>query len=311
MKTNWLKFAGALSMVFAAASVPGCSAGSIDDDFGSDENASIDEDMEIGSMEQGLMTCTNPDGTNSAMAAFAVAIAQDLGRWQAGKDFVVYNTSGAYEGAAGAQQAIKLQTGTDSSGKPRGKSLCADAKCARVQALLDMQYEQANNKVYFQGSGSTKVLLSPSALRSRMVAKLGEQTICDSSAKDNSPTSCPVEQHKLTFVSATSGGCDKNFTFHATKPDGTALGYPGQLKQKVKFADVANPYINFVNLGGGNVSIDPTYGVNDDGTTSTGSLIVACTKISTTSMVGVPCSCGGLTKAFAKSGWSATTFLCQ
>jgi hypothetical protein len=238
-------------------------------------------------------------------------VAQDLGRWQATRDFVQFNTSGLSESSAGAQQAIKLQSGTDSTGQPRGKSRCADGKCARVQALLDMQYEQANNKVYFQGSGSTKTLLSPAALRSRMVAKLSEQGTCDAAALDNSANACPREEHKLSFVSAAAGGCDKNFTFHATKLDGSPLSYPGQLKQKVKFADVGNPYINFVNLGGGNVSIDPTYGLNDDGTTSTGSCTAACTKISATSVAGACCSCGGLTKTFIKSPWSTTTFLCQ
>ena len=290
-------------MAFAVMTIPGCSAGSIDDEFSSDENASVDEEMEIGSMEQGLMTCTNPDGTNSAMAALAVSVAQELKRWQPTKDFVMFNTSGQSEASSGMQQAIKL-TAT-------GKARCSDGRCAKVQAILDMQYEQANNKVYFQGSGTTKVLLSPAALRSRLVAKLYEQKACDDAPRDNDLTACPVEEHVLTFVSAAKGSCDTNFTFKATKTTGAALAYPNQLKNKLKFADQSNSYINFQNLGGGNVSIDPTYGVNDDGTTSTGALIVACTKISTTSMVGVPCSCGGVTKAFAKSGWSATTFLCQ
>jgi hypothetical protein len=320
MKTSFLKFAGALSMAFAVASLPGCSAGTLDDGYDTaegddnaslDGNASLDEEMDLGNLEQGLMTCTNPDGTNSAMAAFAVAVAQELKRWQVGKDFVMFTTSGQSEASPGMQQAIKLRSGTDSLGQPIGKSRCADGKCAKVQALLDMQYDQANNKVYFQGSGTTKVLLSPAALRSRLVAKLTEQGTCDTTAKDGDATKCPKEEHVLTFVSAAKGGCDTNFTFAAKKPTGAALSYPNQLKNKLKFADVTNPYINFINLGGGNISVDPTYGLNDDGTTSTGSCAAACTKISTTSAAGQCCSCAGLTKTFVKSAWSAVTFLCQ
>jgi hypothetical protein len=303
MKTNWMKFAGALSLVLAAVSVPGCSAGSVDDEFVGDENASINEDMDIGSLEQGLMSCANPDGTNSALAAFAVAVAQDLKRWQATKDFVMFSTSGKSEASPGPQQAIKLTS--------TGKSRCSDGKCARVQAILDMQYEQANDKVYFQGTGSTKVLLNPGAFRSRMVAKLSEQGTCDANARDNDATACPKEEHVLTYVGAAKGSCDTNFTFMAKKTTGAALQYPNQLRNKLKFADTANPYINFVNLGGGNVSVDPTYGLNDDGSTSTGSVVAACTKISTTSVAGVACSCGGAVKKFAKSPWSGTTFLCQ
>jgi hypothetical protein len=311
MKTNWLKLAGALSMAFAAVSLTGCSAGNMDEDFGDEDNMSVEEEeLELGTLDLGVMSCTNPDGTNAAMAALAVAVAQDLKRWQPTKDFVMFNTSGQSEASSGMQQAIKLTTGSDASGA-KGKSRCSDGKCARVQALLDMQYEQANNKVYFQGSGNVKTLLSPAALRSRLVAKLYEQKACDDAPQDNAPNACPKEEHVLTFVGAAAGGCDTNFTFQAKKTTGAALLYPGQLKNKLKFVDSSNPYIGFVNLGGGKVSIDPTYGLNEGAPTTTGSCTAACTKITTTSVAGQCCACGGLTKAFAKSAWSATTFLCQ
>jgi hypothetical protein len=318
MKTRWFKFAGALSFAFAA-SVTACSSGDIgsvddpsgnNDDSASTANDSLDQSLELGTIEQGLMSCSNPDGTNSAMAAFAVAVAQELGRWQANKDFVVFGTSGQSEASGGPQQAIKLTSGSDASG-PKGKSRCSDGRCANVQAILDMQYEQANNKVYFQGSGSTKTLLNPGALRSRMVAKLREQGTCDSGARDNDANACPKEEHKLVFQSAAKGSCDTNFFFKATKPDGTALGYPSQLKNKLRFADMVNPYINFQNLGGGVVSIDPSYGLNPDGSTSGGGCSPACTKVSPSSVAGQCCACGGVNRTFAKAAWSATTFLCQ
>ena len=318
MKKSWSKIAAVLSMAFAASTVA-CGAGDLeygdlDGDFEPDgthaADESIDDSFELGSIQQGLMSCTNPDGTNSAMAALAVAVAQELKRWQPTRDFVMFGTSGRSESSPGPQQAIKLTSGSDALG-PRGKSRCADGKCATVQALLDMQYEQANNKVYFQGSGSTRTLLSPAALRSRLVAKLYEQQACDNAARDGEPNSCPKEDHVLSFQKSEKGSCDTNFFFKATKPNGTPLKYPNQLKHKLRFADHTNPYINFQNLGGGNISVDPTYGLNPDKSTTSGSCTAACTKISTTNVAGQCCSCGGAKKKYAKAAWSAVTYLCQ
>ena len=316
---NWFGFAGALSVAFSAAVVTsGCGAG-YEDGFDSEDGASLDgeaasEELELGSTEQALQNCTTPDGTNAVMAAFAVAVGQELGRWQATTDFEMFTTSGLSESSPGMQQAIRLRTGTDSAGKPRGKSRCADGKCARVQALLDMQYEQALNKVWIQGETSTtKVLLDPGALRSRMVSKVNyEQKTCDDAAADNDPNKCPKELHKLTLVGPVSlGGCGVHYKFAVAKDTGATLLYPGQLKWKLTFADQANGWVDFRNLGGGYVAIDPTYGLNDDSTTTSGSCAAACTKVSTTDITGQCCTCSGVNKKFAKSAWSATTFLCQ
>ena len=322
MQASWLRVLGIASVAASAAAFTGCGAGDlspVSDDvsgdnvtsgsLGIDESASLDSDYSTGS--EALMSCTNPDGTNSVMAAFAVAVAQELGRWNATKDFVQNNTSGMSESSYGPQQAIKLASGSDANG-PIGKSRCSDGRCARVQALLDMQYDQYNNKVYIQGSGSSKVLLSPAALRSRMFAKWNEQKACDQNARDGDNNSCTREQNVLKYVSAAKGGCDTNFTFSVKGTTGAALRYPNQLKNELKFADSSNPYINFQNLGNGNISIDPTYGLDDDGTSSTGSCMAACTKISVSSnYAGACCSCGGATKKFAKSPVNAITYLCQ
>lgn len=308
MKANWFGRAVTLSSGFVVLASLACSSGSLEQGA---EEASESASEELGQSEQGLMSCSNPDGTNSVMAAFAVAVAQELGRWNASKDFVVNLSSGMSESSWGSQQTIKLASGSDANG-PIGKSRCSDGRCARVQALLDLQYDQAANKVYVQGSGSTKVLLNPSALRSRLYAKWQEQIACDKNAKDGDVTACTKERNALVFLSAAKGGCDTNFTFAATAPGGAALKYPNQLKNELQFADASNPYINFQNLGNGKVSIDPTYGLDDDGSTSTGSCTAACTKISlTASYAGACCSCGGVTKAFVKSPWNASTYLCQ
>lgn len=81
-------------------------------------------------------------------------------------------------------------------------------------------------------------------------------------------------------------------------------------KWKLTFADQANGWVDFRNLGGGTVAIDPTYGLNPTGTAAAGSC-AACTKISLTDVTGQCCSCSAVTKKYVKSTWSPTTFLCQ
>jgi hypothetical protein len=315
MNKRWSKIAGALSIAFASSALA-CGAGDIDgfdatnESALDDEAASPVEDADLGTLEQGLMSCSNPDGTNSAMAAFAVAVAQELKRWQANRDFVVFGTSGRSESSPGPQQAIKLTSGSDAFG-PRGKSRCSDGKCANVQALLDMQYDNANNQIYFQGNGSTRTLLNPAALRSRMVAKLREQQSCDANPRDRDSNACPKEEHVLQFQSSAKGSCDTNFYFKATRTDGKALMYPNQLKNKLRFADMTNPYIAFQNLGNGIVSVDPTYGLNKDNSTSSGSCTPMCTKVTTSNVSGQCCSCGGANKKFARSTFNANTYLCK
>jgi hypothetical protein len=128
---------------------------------------------------------------------------------------------------------------------------------------------------------------------------------------DGAVDQAPKELHELAYASAAKGGCDTNFTFKATTTAGGALKYPNQLEYKLAFADIHRPYINFTNLGNGNISIDPTYGLNPDGSTTTGACTAACTKISTTSVAGQCCSCGGVNKVFAKATFNANTYLCQ
>lgn len=315
MKISWSNLAGALSVALATSALA-CGAGDLEGYDASNESTPDDEAalsadaLELATLEQGVMSCTNPDGTNSAMAAFAVSVAQELKRWQANRDFVVFGTSGRSESSTGPQQAIKLTSGSDAFG-PRGKSRCSDGKCAKVQAILDMQYDQANNQIYFQGSGSTKTLLNPAALRSRMVAKLREQQTCDVNPRDNSAGACPKEEHVLTFQKAAKGSCDTNFFFKATKTNGQALQYPSQLKNKLKFADATNPYIAFQSLGNGVVSVDPTYGLNQDNSTTSGTCTTACTKVTTSSVAGQCCSCGGANKKFARATFNANTYLCK
>ena len=310
MKMQWSN-PNILFPLMLAASLSACSSGDLGESgTEGDEPAPEADGSSLGTLEQGVMNCSNPEGTNAAMAALAVAVARELGRWRTSVDFVVAKTNGITENSTGNVETLKLASGSDATGA-RGKSRCADGKCANVQALLDMQYDQAKGKVFFQGIGATKVELNPVALRSRTVAKWKEQEACDKTPKDGDLGSCPKEEHALKFVSAAKGSCDTDFTFNVTQKDGkTALKYPMQLRHELRFADSSNPYINFTPLSNGDFKIDPSYGLNPDSATSSGACAAACTKISTTSVAGQCCSCGGVQKTYVKSAWSATTFVC-
>src|SRR5690606_28881677 len=136
------------------------------------------------------------------------------------------------------------------------------------------------------------------------------QQACEMQPSNGGTTNCPVEEHTLTFQKAEKGGCDTNYFFVAKATNGQALKYPGQLKNKLLWADRDNPYVAFASVGEV-VSVDPTYGLNEQGSTTTGTCSATCARVSATSLAGACCSCGGTTKKFVKSTFNANTYLCQ
>jgi hypothetical protein len=295
MHKHWQKLTRGLTLACAALAITACGAADDSELFaGSDSD---DADItQIGQTEESLMNCANPDGTNSVMAALAVAAAQELKRWQPSRDFVVFGTSGRSESSPGSQQAIRLT--------PTGKSRCSDGRCTTVQALLDLQYDQANNAVRIGNQ-----IVNPGALRSRLVAKLREQATCEQRAGAVG-SNCPVEEHTLSFLRSQPGGCDTNFFFKATGVNGQPLKQPALLKNKLIWVDVQNPYIAFQNLGD-TVSIDPTLGLNEDAQATSGACQASCVKITRSDVSGQCCSCLGATRRFSRSPWNAATFLCK
>lgn len=290
-----------LAAAFAAlAALSGCSAdvdtGSLEGDSAlADGEAleSLDGDgpaSEIGGLEQSLTSCSNLDGTNSIMAATAVAVAKELRRWQPKQD--LYVASGSFG------QYLALTS--------TGKSRCPGGVCWMTQALLDMQKPAAAGKVKLPGG----VVLNPDALRSRFVAKYGEQLACESQPDNHDNSNCPAEQHQLTFLSSSPGACDTISSFRATTPAGGALRYPAQLKNKLLWVDRHNPYVAFTSVGD-RVSIDPVYGLTEGASGSTASCSAACTKLTSSNISGQCCSCNGATRSYVRSLWSPTTYLCQ
>ncbi len=296
MKTLLPFMARPAALAVAFSTLVACGADLQDSAF--EEEDAFSEDVELAELDQSLVSCNNVDGTNSVMAALAVAAAQELRRWQPSRDFVVFNTSGWSESSYGFQQAIKLT--------PAGKAQCSDGKCFNTQALLDMQYDQANGKIKLPGN----VVLNPGALRSRLVAKLREQQTCEQRPSNGSGSNCPVEEHTLSFQRAEAGGCDTNFFFKATQPNGEPLKFPAQLKNKLQWVDARNPYIGFQSVGD-IVAIDPTFGLNLANSTTTGNCFAACTRVTLNDVANSCCACNGTSRRFVKAPWSAVTFLCQ
>jgi hypothetical protein len=128
------------------------------------------------------------------------------------------------------------------------------------------------------------------------------------------------EPHRLTFSHRTSDATcgEYNYWYEIAQPNGESLRSPAdsyvQLifaggKQTLTGADV-NPFIA-QQVSGDLVAIDPTIGLNEDGSSSSASCTAACTKITTTNIAGACCSCNNATKKYAKSAWNAMTYLCQ
>jgi hypothetical protein len=230
--------------------------------------------------------CSNGDGVNSAMAALAVSAAKELGRWNPTVDFAPGTSAPWYTTLTAA-----------------GKARCADGKCWNTQAILDLQ-KAPPNKVKFGN-----VVLNANNLVSTLTARWNEQKNCELRGGTGA-TNCTAEQHKLTFKSSAPGACDTVFTFDAKNTSGGNLVNPAQLKNKLMFVGgTANPYLAFSSTGT-TVSIDPTLGLNEGSTTSSGSSTALCTKISATSVAGQACSCNGVNNKFVKATWSAVTYTC-
>lgn len=128
-----------------------------------------------------------------------------------------------------------------------------------------------------------------------------------------------IEPHRLRFNRREPGGpCGSYYWYDVTQPNGLALDDPASTYVQLIFAGGKqtpsgtdlNPFIS-QKVSGNQVAIDPTYGLNDTGSTTTGSCTASCLKISTASIAGQCCSCNGAAKKLVKSVWNPTTYICQ
>ncbi len=299
------------------------------DELASDQLSEAGE--ELGTLEQTL--CENTGGTNAVMTALAVAAGRELRRWKPETDFRWNSTTGRLELTAagtarcGGSSSTCVDTWntvntTCTQQKSYGnctaswmgtqcQATCGQCSstsggggsCANTQALLDMQKPEANGKVKFPGN----ITLDTAQLKSKLQAAWNDQMSCNSSGACNAPA------HDLKYDHVEAGSCDKKFFFDPFKEGTTtflASTSAATLANKLKFVGYpSNKMLNFY-MRDGKVSVDPTYGLNEGVTTTTGSCDAACTKFSSSSVAGACCSCNGATKKFLKSAFSPSVYLC-
>lgn len=128
------------------------------------------------------------------------------------------------------------------------------------------------------------------------------------------------EPHRLTFshvtTAASCGG--QFFWYDITQPNLEPLHSPADTFVQLIFAGGkstlngadTNPFIS-QQVSGDQIAIDPTYGLNEGSSTSTGSCSATCVRVSPTSVASQCCSCNGRNGRFARSTWNASTYICQ
>jgi len=232
-------------------------------------------------------SCGDITGTDPVLAALAVSTATELRRWQPTKDFTLSITGNL------------MLTAT-------GKKQCADGKCFNTQALLDLQKNEASQAEIRPG-----VRAVPLLIRGALTFAYARQTTCFS-LLGLPLIGCGVPDHQFKLVGTSKGTCDTNYWFQVQTPTGVPLN-DSQMKALEKglvwVNAETNDYISF-QVNGNTVGIDPTYGLNDTGATSTGACSAACTKISAADVSGQCCVCNG-TRKYVRSTWSATTYQCK
>lgn len=226
-------------------------------------------------------SCYDPTGTDSVLAALAVATATELRRWAPTQDFYV---------SAGV---LRLSS--------TGKKRCADGMCLNTQALLDMQRSSSPIEI------RPGVKVSPTVLKYRLAYNHEQQMRCTYSWWNR----CTAPSHEFRLLHSEPGACDTNYWFEVVDLQGNPL-HAGleQLEDKLIWVDVEdNSYIRF-EASGSTVRIDPTAGLNETGATRSGSCSASCAKVSRTSLVGQCCSCNGM-RRYQRSPFSANMYVCK
>jgi hypothetical protein len=233
--------------------------------------------------------CVNYAGTGAILASLAVATAVEMRRWNAPVDFNWNATTGMLEVSA------------------TGSARCY-GKCRNVEALLSLQSAQANQMVTFPGGE----ILNSYTLRSVLKDHYDRQTQCNNYWGEYATNGCWVEAHDLWFWKSAPGTCAVDNYFWANKTGtSTSLDVPARLNYQLYFAGYPdNPYLNFRN-NGSNVVVDPTLGLTEANTTTSGSCTAACSQYSATSVTGTCCACNGVTKTFSRSPFSPDMYLCK
>lgn len=275
---RWQKASGLFAVFSFSAACSGAES--------SEHDGAAEHSEELGVLEQPL--CENKGGTNAVMTAIAVAAGREIRRWKPETDFAWNNGTGRLE-----------LTST-------GRARCPGGVCANVQAMLDMQKPEAHGKVMFPGN----IALDSTLLRSKLKTAWNDQMAC------NATSTCRnVPAHDLRYAYVEDGSCDKKYFFDPLREGSTSrlsATSAATLANKLKFVGYpSNKMLNFY-VRDGQVSVDPTYGLNEGGTTRAGSCDIAATKFSRTDVSGTCCrKPSGSTGTYARSPFSSSVYLCR
>jgi hypothetical protein len=208
---------------------------------------------QTGSASEAVTTCSSNNGLNPTRAALAVAMANELGRWDPADDLAVSN------------YLVVLSS----------SAVCLHNNCADTKAILGQQDWEL---MYWMDQN----VFNPTTFSNDMNASFNRQWTKNDDLARNHPTQLPPA-HKLKKVAGPTdlgtGACGAHFVYEADHLDGTPLSASeasnlGNALCYYGFGTCGgNPYIAFTVTGQGCpsgrtcVAIDPTS--SDSGSTGT------------------------------------------
>lgn len=230
--------------------------------------------------------CPSTDVYKAMGATLGFATGAELGRWQPSTDFLVSIDP------AGVQTVALSST---------GKSKCSDGRCARVQALLDLQ--SAPRALKLQGFTD---LLDPLILRQRLVSALRSQQSCDQIG-GTTASACVTESHKVSGSQVVSTTCGTHVKFNVVSAStGGPLSYPENLKSKLIYAGYPYSTNLYFSTTAPQVEILSPNALVDDAQAGSASP-PACLRVSLTNIAGASCTCNGANGNFSRLVYSSLT----
>jgi hypothetical protein len=226
-------------------------------------SATDTESETVGSASAEVNACYTNSGLNPTKAALAVAMADELGRWDPARDLQVIYGGGNFPGV---YQVVVLHPA----------AVCLKNNCANTKALLGQQDPR---------SVVDQNVFNPWMYNSEVVASANRNTNYLSDLYRNNRSKMPPA-HKLTLVGGPVdlglGACGPHYVFQADKLDGTPLTATeaANLSNGMCFYGFGtcgngNPYIKYTVTGQGCpagrtcVAVDPADGDNGSTTTTT------------------------------------------
>lgn len=212
------------------------------------------EDEPIEGLEEAISwSCNSVSGLMPTKASLAVAMANELKRWEPLTDLTIGNVNWL-------PQVIL---------SPAGVSRCSamGSSCANTKALLALQ-DWAVNDVISQN------IFNATNYRQDLMASFARQSDHINNLRWNAPWKLP-QPHNLAKVGGPTnlgiGACGPHWVFKPTTPSGGTYANPSNLVNNLYFfGEPWNDFLAFT-VTNGNVAIDPIDGDNSSAVTTTGS----------------------------------------